>query len=174
MTAAEPPAYRLAGIITLSRSDVKDGETLHSTPDIQSCGITRHTLGKTDDHMGMNQAPVPPPPDLLFWHDPSWPDTVFSADCHRWERRICLDHLAQLTVEALNSIGGVDQPQYLLWTLEISAEIGPARPLGLKDFGYFLSQRSPKVSKQPARPRRYKPPSDLCRTYTCWNFAVGG
>ena len=39
-----------------------------------------------------------------------------------------LSHLAQLAVETINDIGGIDQPTHLLGVLEIGAEIGPIGP----------------------------------------------
>jgi len=40
-------------------------------------------------------------------------------------------HLPKLAVEALNGIGGIDQPPYLLGILEAGAQIGPIIPPGL-------------------------------------------
>ena len=56
-------------------------------------------------------------------------------------------HLAQLAVEALDGIGGVNQPPHLLRVLEIGAQVCPVVPPGWEIFGYFRSQCSPKVSK---------------------------
>lgn len=53
----------------------------------------------------------------------------------------------QLEIEVLNGICGVDQSMFLLWIPEVGVEISPVDPLRLVDFGFFLSQRSPKVSR---------------------------
>ena len=49
--------------------------------------------------------------------------------------RFCLRHLAELPVEALNGIGGIDEPTHLLRVLEVGAEIRPVVPPGLCNLG---------------------------------------
>lgn len=44
----------------------------------------------------------------------------------------------QLAIEALDGVGGADQPPHLLRILEIGADVGPVVPPGLGDFGVFL------------------------------------
>ena len=54
--------------------------------------------------------------------------------------------LAQLTVNALNGIGGVDQPAHLLGILETGTEMGPLGPLGPSDFRVFLTPKESRAS----------------------------
>ena len=68
--------------------------------------------------------------------------------------------LAQLTVNALNGIGGVDQPVHLLGIFETGTEMGPLGPLGPRDFWVLLTQRSPEHPGRPARLQRHGRPSD--------------
>ena len=69
-----------------------------------------------------------------------------------------LGHLAQLAIESLNGVGGADQPAHLLGELEISAEIGSARPSGSGIFQIFLVPVP--YPEPPARPQRHRLPSD--------------
>lgn len=68
----------------------------------------------------MNHATVLPPSGPLFRNVQHLEQAVV-----RGEHGFGLGHLAQLPVEALNGIGGVDQPPYLLRVLEVGAQIGP-------------------------------------------------
>ena len=43
----------------------------------------------------------------------------------RRKDRLCLCYLAELAIEALNGISGVDKPAYFLWVLEVCAKIRP-------------------------------------------------
>lgn len=54
------------------------------------------------------------------------------------ENRFGLGHLAQLAVEPLNGVGGIDQPLDLLGILEIGARIGPVGSPGLGYLRIFL------------------------------------
>ena len=56
----------------------------------------------------------------------------------RGENGLCLGNLAQLAVETLNGVGGIDESADLLWVLEIGAQIVPVIPPGAGDFGVFL------------------------------------
>ena len=100
--------------------------------------LLRHTLGKIDGHLGVDQAPVLPPSGPFFGN------VHHSQIQHFQQAVICgkdgfgFGHLAQLAIEALNGVGGVDQPAHLLGVLEIGAEIGPVDPPGLGDFRVFL------------------------------------
>ena len=123
-----------------------------------------HTLGKIDGHLGVDQAPVLPPSSPLFRN-------VHHSQIQHFQQAVIggkdglglghlaqlavetlngiggvdqLGHLAQLAVETLNGIGGVDQPAHLLGVLEIGAEIGPVGPPGLGDFRVFLVPALPK------------------------------
>ena len=56
----------------------------------------------------------------------------------RRKNSLGLRHLPQLSVEALNGVGGINQPPYPLGILEIGAEIGPVVPPGAGNLGVFL------------------------------------
>ena len=55
-----------------------------------------------------------------------------------------LGHLAQLAVEALNGVGGADQPAHLLGILETGTQVCPVCPPRLRDFRVFLVPALPK------------------------------
>ena len=67
-------------------------------------------------------------------------------------KRTCLGRLAQLAVESLNGIGGVDQPIHLLGVLEIDAEIGQVGSPELGDFWVFLVPVLPQKGNRCHRP----------------------
>lgn len=106
-----------------------------------------HTLGKVDGHLGVDQAPVLPSSGPFFRNIHHGKIKHFRQTIIRRKYRFGFGDLAQLAVETLNGIGGVDQPAYLLGVLEIGAEISPVDRQDWEIFGYFLSQRSPKASR---------------------------
>ena len=101
----------------------------------------------------MDHAPALPPAGPLFGNIHHGQIQHFQQAVISGEYRFGLGYLAQLAVEALNSIGGIDQPPDLLGILEVGAQVGPVVPpaqLSLQDWeilGYFLSQCSPKTSR---------------------------
>lgn len=56
----------------------------------------------------------------------------------RGEHGFGFGHLPKLTVEALYSVGGIDQSPHLLRILEAGAQVGPVLPPGLRYFRVFL------------------------------------
>ena len=55
-----------------------------------------------------------------------------------WENGLGFGHFPQLAVKALNGVDGIDQQTYLLWVLEISAQMGPVVLPGTGNLGVFL------------------------------------
>ena len=88
--------------------------------------------------MGVDRAPVLPParPFLCDVHhgkiEHLEKTVIGGKDGFRF------GHFPKLAVEALDGVGGVNQPPHLLRVLEIGAEIRPILPPGLRDFGVFL------------------------------------
>ena len=95
----------------------------------------------------MDHAPALPPAGPLFGNIHHGQIQHFQQAVIGGEYGFGLGHLAQLAVEALNGIGGIDQPPDLLGVLEVGAQVGPVVPPGLGNFGVFLSQCSPKTSR---------------------------
>ena len=103
-----------------------------------------HTLGKVEGHLGVDDTPVLPPSGPLFRN-------IYHSQIQHFQQTVIggkdgfgLGHLAQLAVETLNGVGGVDQSAHLLGVLEIGAEVGPVGPPGLGDFRVFFVRDSPK------------------------------
>ena len=97
-----------------------------------------HALGKVDRHLGVNQAPILSPPGPFFRNVHHGQIQHFQQAVISGKHRFGLGHLAELAVETLNCVGGVDQPAYLLGILEVGAEISPVGTPGLGDFRVFL------------------------------------
>ena len=97
-----------------------------------------HALGKVDRHLGVNQAPILPSSGPFFRNVHHGQIQHFQQAVISGKHRFGLGHLAELAVETLNCVGGVDQPAYLLGILEVGAEIGPVGTPGLGDFRIFL------------------------------------
>ena len=123
-----------------------------------------HTLGKVEGHLGVDDTPVLPPSGPLFRN-------IYHSQIQHFQQTVIggkdgfgLGHLAQLAVETLNGVGGVDQAPYLLGILEVGTEICPVGSPGLGDFRVFLVPALPKgiqsVQGCLLVPRRHKPPSD--------------
>ena len=93
---------------------------------------------KEDRQLGVDHAPVLPPacPFLRNIHHGQIQHFQKAVVCG--EHGFGLGHLPELAVEALNGVGGVDQPPDLLGELEIDAQIGPILPPGPRDLGVFL------------------------------------
>ena len=84
-----------------------------------------HTLGKLDGHLSVDQATVLPLSgpllrDIHHGQIQHFQQTIISR-----EYQFGLGYLAQLAVETLNGVGGVDQPVHYLEVLEICVGIGP-------------------------------------------------
>jgi hypothetical protein len=88
--------------------------------------------------LGVYDAPVLPPASPLSCDIHHGQIEHFQQAVISRKYRFRLGHLAKLSVEALNGIGGIDQSPNLLGELEIGAEIWPVFPPGLGDFGIFL------------------------------------
>ena len=86
----------------------------------------------------MDHAPALPPAGPLFGNIHHGQIQHFQQAVISGEYRFGLGYLAQLAVEALNSIGGIDQPPDLLGILEVGAQVGPVVPPGLGNFGVFF------------------------------------
>ena len=106
--------------------------------------LLRYTLGKIDGYLSVDQAPVLPPPSPLFRNVHHGQIQHFQQAVIGGKDGLGLGHLAQLAVETLDGIGGIDQPAHLLGVLEIGAEIGPIGPPGLGDFRVFFVPALPK------------------------------
>ena len=99
--------------------DVKGGEAVHLTLDIQDTAVLLgHTLGEIDRHLCMDHAPVLPPAGPLFGNIHHGQIQHFQQAVISRKYGFGLGHLAQLAVEALNGIGGIDQPPDLLGYLK--------------------------------------------------------
>ena len=101
-------------------------------------GSVRHSVGKVDRQLSVDHAPVLTPAR-------PFPGNIHHGQIQHFEQAVIggengfgLGHLPQLAVKALNGVGGVDQPAYLLWVLEVSTQIWPVVPPGAGDFGVFL------------------------------------
>lgn len=90
--------------------------------------VLGHTLGEIDDHIGVNQAPVLPLSGPLFRNIHHGQIQHFQQTVIDKKDRLRLGYLVQLTVEALNVIGNVNQSPHLLRVLEADAEVGPVSP----------------------------------------------
>ena len=91
--------------------------------------LLRHALGEVDSHLHVDHTPVLPPAGPLF-------RDVHHGQIQHFQQAVVggkygfgFGHLAQLTVEALDGIGGVNQPPHLLRVLEIAAQVCPVVPL---------------------------------------------
>ena len=67
----------------------------------------------------------------------------------RRKNRLCLGHLPQLVVEALNGVGGINQPPDLLRIFEVSTQIWPVVPPGGGNLG--ISQCSAEIPSASSR-----------------------
>ena len=97
-----------------------------------------HALGEVNRQLCVDHAPVLPSasPFLRNIHHGQIQHFQQAVICG--EHGFCLGHLPKLAVKALDGIGRIDQAANLLGVLEISAEIRPVVPPGLRDFGIFL------------------------------------
>ena len=100
--------------------------------------LFRHTLGKVDGNLGVDQVPVLPPPSPLFRNVHHGQIQHFLQAVISGKDGFGLGRLAQMAVEALNGVGGEDQPAHLLGVLEVGTQIGPVGPPGLRNFRAFL------------------------------------
>ena len=76
----------------------------------------------------MNHAPILPPASPLFRDVHHRQIQHFKQAVIRRKDGFRLGHFAELPVEPLNGVGGVDPPPHLLRVLEVGAEIGPVFP----------------------------------------------
>ena len=83
--------------------------------------LIRHPVCKEYRQLGMNHAPILPPACPLFRNVNHGQIQHFQQAVVRGEHRFGLGHLTKLAVEALNGIGGVDEPPHLLRILEVGA-----------------------------------------------------
>lgn len=101
-------------------------------------GLVRHSVCEIDCQLRMDHAPI------LASARPFLGNVHHGQVQHFQQAVICgenglgLGHFPQLAVKALNGVGGVDQPAYLLKILEVSTQIGPVILQGDGDFGIFL------------------------------------
>ena len=100
--------------------------------------LFRDPVPEENHQLSVDRAPVLPPA-RPFLRD------VHHGEIEHFEKAVvggkdgfCFGHFPKLAVEALDGVGGVDQPPHLLRILEIGAEIRPILPPGLRDFGVFL------------------------------------
>ena len=100
--------------------------------------LLRHALGEKDGHLGVDHTPVLAPAGPFFRNIHHGQIQHFQQAVIGGKDRFGLGHLAQLAVEALNGVGGVDQPPNLLRVLEIGAQVCPIGSPGLGDFRIFL------------------------------------
>ena len=99
--------------------------------------LLRHALGEVDSHLGVDHTPVLPPAGPLFRDIHHGQIQHFQQAVIGGKDGFGFCHLAQLAVEALDGIGGVNQPPHLLRVLEIGAQVCPVVPPGLEDFRIF-------------------------------------
>ena len=101
-------------------------------------GLVRHSVCEVDCQLSMDHAPIlaSARPFLCNIHH-SQVEHFQQAVIGR-KNGLSLGHFPQLAVKALNGVGGVDQPAYLLRILEVSTQIGPVVLPGDGDFGIFL------------------------------------
>ena len=99
--------------------------------------LLRHALGEVDSHLGVDHTPVLPPAGPLLRDVHHGQIQHFQQAVVGGEHGFGFCHLAQLAVEALDGIGGVNQPPHLLRVLEIGAQVCPVVPPGPGDFRIF-------------------------------------
>ena len=73
-----------------------------------------HASGKVDRQLRMDHAPVLPPSRPLFRDVHHRQIQHFQQAVICWKHRFGPGHLAQLAVETLYGVGGIDQPAHLL------------------------------------------------------------
>lgn len=100
--------------------------------------LIRHPILEVDCQLGMNHAPVLPATGPLF-------RGVDHRQIQNFEKAVIgrkhgfrLGYLPELTVEAFDRVGRIDQPPKFLRKLKISAEICPVIPPRLRNLGVFL------------------------------------
>ena len=91
--------------------------------------LLRHALGEVDSHLHVDHTPVLPPAGPLLRDVHHGQIQHFQQAVVGGEHGFGFGHLAQLAVEALDGIGGVNQPPHLLRVLEIGAQVCPVVPL---------------------------------------------
>ncbi len=129
------------------RLDVKDWE-LFLLPWYPTLAVLlRHAFDKVYGHLGVEQALILPPSSPLSSniHHGQMQNFQQAVVCGKDE--FGLGYLAQLAVEVLNGVGGVDQPANLLRYLKQVLSFAQLDRQDWEIFGYFLSQCSPKVSR---------------------------
>ena len=90
-------------------ADVKGGRAVHLAFGIRAPAVLlRHTLGKVDSHLGMDQAPVLPPSSPLFRNIHHSQIQHFQQAVIGGKDGLGLNHLAQLAVKTLNGVGDID------------------------------------------------------------------
>ena len=86
----------------------------------------------------MDHTPVLPTSGPLFRNVYHGQIQHFQQTVIRREYGFGFRHLAELPVEPLNCVGGIDQPADFLRVFEIGTQIRPVGPPGLGDLGVFL------------------------------------
>ena len=135
---------RLVYNITPTGAEVKDHprslgpRRRYSALALRAGLLIRHPILEVDCQLGMNHAPV------LSAADPLFRDVDYRQIQH-FEKAVIgrkhgfrLSYPPELTVEAFDSVGRIDQPSECLRKLKISAEICPVIPPRLRNLGVFL------------------------------------
>ena len=101
-----------------------------------------HPLSKVDRHLGVDHAPALPLTNIYYGQIQHFQQAVIGG-----KDGFGLGRLAQLAVKALNGVGGMDQPPYLLGMLEVSTQVDPIILPELGNFRVFLVSLLPKASR---------------------------
>ena len=93
-------------------------------------GSIRHPVSEVDSELGVDHAPILAPSCPFSGNVHHGQIQHFQQAVIRGENGLGLGHLPQLAVEALNGVGGINQPPYLLGIFEIGTQIRPVVPPG--------------------------------------------
>ena len=100
--------------------------------------LFRHPVGIVHRQLGVDNSPVLPAAGPFLCDIQHGQIQHFQQTVIRGENSLGLSHLAELTVEALDGVGRIDQPPKLFWEFEIGAQVRPVLPPGRRNLGILL------------------------------------
>ena len=96
-----------------------------------------HTLSEVDGQLGVDSAPVLPPPRPLFCNIHHRQIQHFQQTVVCRENALGFCDLPQLPIKSFNRVRGIDQTADFLRILEVSTEVGSVFPPRLCNLGIF-------------------------------------